>query len=86
MMYELTPIPIHDLYDNPDSIIPFIFHSIKEGFTLKKIDDILIDKFNNKTVEELLSLKFDYRDILLWKKNISEEEKHKIEMILELRK
>ena len=62
------------------------FNLNMDDFGKEDIYNRIIDEFNNRTVKELLSLKFDYRDILLWKENISEEEKSKIDMILELRK
>lgn len=46
----------------------------------------LINEFNNRTVETLLTEEFNYGEILLWKENMSEEEKSKINMILELKK
>ena len=62
------------------------FNLNMDDFGKEDIYNRIIDEFNNRTVKELLSSKFNYSEILLWKENISEEEKSKIDMILELRK
>ena len=47
-----------------------------DDFGKEDIYNRIIDEFNNRTVKELLSSKFNYSEILLWKENISEGRKN----------